>query len=349
MSVSLPVLASVVLAAFGLAAAGTGWVRGYAVRRALIDIPGERSSHTVPTPRGGGLAIAVVTLLSIILLGLTGLFTVQETLAMAGGGMLVAAVGWREDHSPIAAHWRGLAYLAAVAWALYWLDGLDSLRIGGELIALGWPGMLAALFGMAWLTNLYNFMDGTDALAATQAVTASLAAGFLLWQGEAAGPAILALVIAAAASGFLCWNWPPARIFMGDVGSCLLGFLFAVLALIGERHGTVPVLLWVILLGGFIWDATLTLCMRVVRGERWYAAHRSHAYQRLVQLGWSHRRLALAFLALNLLVLWPLAWLAASQPPLAPYATAISAAICALIWLGIQMYHRRAIETGEGT
>lgn len=349
MQVTLLSLALIAFAAFALTAAGTGWVRHYAVRRALIDIPGERSSHTVPTPRGGGLAIAVVTLLSVILLGLVGLFTAQETLALAGGGALVAAVGWRDDHSSVAAHWRGLAYLAAAAWALYFLDGLDSLRIGGELIALGWPGMLAALLGVAWLTNLYNFMDGTDALAATQAITASLAAGWLFWQGGAGGPALLALSIAAAASGFLCWNWPPARIFMGDVGSCLLGFLFAVLALIGERHGSVPVLVWVILLGGFIWDATLTLGMRVVRGERWYAAHRSHAYQRLVQLGWSHRRLALAFLALNLLILWPLAWVAANRPPLAPRAAALSAALCALTWLGIQVYYYRAGRLGEGT
>ncbi len=170
------------------------------------------------------------------------------------------------------------------------------------MVPLGLVGSLLAVVGIAWLTNLYNFMDGIDGLAAGEAVSVGLVGCGLLAFAGADGMALAALSLAAAAGGFGVFNWPPAKIFMGDVGSGLLGFAFGVLALASERAGAVPLMVWMMLLAAFIVDATATLIRRVVNGERWFEAHRSHAYQRAVQMGYSHRDVTLAVMGLNVLL-----------------------------------------------
>ncbi len=146
-------------------------------------------------------------------------------------------------------------------------------------------------------------MDGTDGLGAIQAICAGIMGGILFrLQGEA-GLAMVCFVLAAASAGFLILNWSPAKIFMGDVGSYLIGFAFGVLVLLGEQTASVPALVWSVLLAVFVWDATLTLVKRAVFGEPWYAAHRAHAYQRLGQLGISHRQVAIGFLLINVCLL----------------------------------------------
>ncbi len=141
-------------------------------------------------------------------------------------------------------------------------------------------------------------MDGIDGLAAGESTVAGGVAALLLMT-TAPSVAWVAAVLAAASAGFLVWNWPPARLFMGDVGSGFIGFVFGVLAVAGERYSSMPALLWLVLLGPFVADATITLLRRMARGERWHAAHRSHAYQRAVQAGRSHRTVTLAMLALT--------------------------------------------------
>jgi Fuc2NAc and GlcNAc transferase len=248
-----------------------------------------------------------------------------------GGGSLVAAVGWLDDHRSVAAHWRVLAHTVAALWALWWLGGMPELDLGPVQLTLGVWGALLGLVAMVWLTNLYNFMDGIDGLAGTQAVVTGTMAALLVASRDP-GLAAGCLALAAAALGFLWWNRPPARIFMGDVGSGMLGFCFAVLAVAGERHGSLPALIWTLLLALFVWDATFTLARRVMRGERWYQAHRSHAYQRLVQKGWSHARVTLAVLLVNLLFLAPLAWWASGHSRWLPAAVLTVAAGCWLLW-----------------
>jgi Fuc2NAc and GlcNAc transferase len=211
----------------------------------------------------------------------------------------VAAIGWLDDHGGVRAWVRAAVHFAAAVWALYWLGGLPELRIGTGTVALGLAGTLLAAFGIAWSTNLYNFMDGIDGLAGGEAVTAGLAGGVLLLVAGERGIASVALALAAASAGFLAWNWAPARIFMGDVGSYFLGFTFAVLAVASERLDAVPLLAWVVLLGVFVFDATATLLRRARRGERWHHAHRSHAYQRAAVALRSHARVSGAVLALN--------------------------------------------------
>jgi Fuc2NAc and GlcNAc transferase len=194
---------------------------------------------------------------------------------------------------------RFLVHLAAATLAVFLIGGLPSMDLGVGIISLGWFGSILAILGIAWLTNLYNFMDGIDGIAGVEAVTVGGIGGALMAMSNAWGLAFISWSIAAASLGFLVWNWSPAKIFMGDVGSGILGFLFAVLLLISERHGTVPLLVWLLLLGVFIADATYTLFRRLFKGEKIWKAHRSHFYQRAVQLGYSHRTVTLVVASLN--------------------------------------------------
>jgi Fuc2NAc and GlcNAc transferase len=280
----------------------TSVVRRYALAHSVLDVPNARSSHSVPTPRGGGLAIAVALLLGVAGGMVLGVVPVPVGAALVGGGVLIAGIGWIDDHRPVSARWRALVHFSAASWALYCLGGLPRIGIGDADIGLGIGGALLAAVGIVWSTNLYNFMDGIDGIAAGQAVTAGLAGAVLAAGAGDRGIAASALLVAAASAGFLLWNWAPARIFMGDVGSGLLGFSFAVLAVASENRGGLPLLLWVLLLGVFVVDATVTLVRRIAAGQRWYEAHRSHAYQRMVQAGASHARVSLSVLALGVLL-----------------------------------------------
>ncbi len=321
----------------------TGVVRRYAIRRAVLDVPNDRSSHAVPMPRGGGVAIVFMVLLAVAWLAVEHrLPPLGMVSALVLGGTAVALVGWTDDHYPLSAWIRIAAYLLAAAWAVYALGGVNSIDLGFMRWQPAAPlGSVLAVLFIAWLINLYNFMDGTDGIAAVQAVCAG-AAGFavFLFRGQP-GLGMLSLAVAAAAAGFLLWNWPPARIFMGDVGSCFLGYVFGVLALAGEKGGAAPLLLWTIILSVFFWDATFTLARRVFAGEPWYRAHRTHAYQRLAQMGWSHRRIAVMTLVYNVIVLWPLAAAAALWNNGLMWVAGLSALLFAAVWAGVHRRHRQ--------
>jgi len=282
------------LASAGLAAL----VRRYALSHALLDIPNERSSHSVQTPRGGGLAIATVVLVGLAVLERAHLIEPRLAIALFGGGLLVAVVGWLDDRHEVRPSLRMVAHVAAAAWTVAWLGGMPNLTISAGVAHLGVGGTALAMLGIVWLINLYNFMDGIEGLAAAEAFVVA-AAGALLLAGPSLPLALVALLVAAAAAGFLIWNWPPARLFMGDVGSGFLGYTFGGLALASENARALPALLWLALLGPFFVDATVTLLRRMLRGERWYAPHRTHAYQRAVQAGWSHRQVTVLMAGLS--------------------------------------------------
>ncbi len=283
------------------------------------------------------MAIVAMTLLCIVMLMVSGLLPMRLGGAMLGGGILVVLVAWREDHRGVSILWRGICYLAAPAFSVYLMGGVDALTLDGRLfVAMGFAGNLLIIIALSWLINLYNFMDGADGLAAVQAMATSLPGGFLFCLAGHHALGMICFVIAAAALGFLFWNWAPAKLFMGDVGSCFLGFMFGMLMLAGEYTDSVPVPVWLVLLAIFIWDATLTLLKRLVAGETWYAAHKQHAFQKLLQMRMSHSTLALWVLALNVIVLWPLALVAHTRPPLAPYMVFASMVIMTAVWLAIQ-------------
>jgi Fuc2NAc and GlcNAc transferase len=190
-------------------------------------------------------------------------------------------------------------HFAAAAWAVGWIGGLPSLNIGGTVLGLGMSGSVFAVIAVVWATNLFNFMDGIDGIAAIEAVSMGTLGGLLFLLKHESSWATLSFVVAAAALGFLKWNWSPATIFLGDVGSSFLGFVFGAIAISSERTGSLPFLVWVILFAAFIVDATVTLARRIPRG-RWGYPHRSHAYQRAVQSGFSHARVSIGFGVFNL-------------------------------------------------
>lgn len=293
----------------------TGAVRRYAIRRGILDIPNARSSHLVATPRGGGLAIVVAFLIPATGLTAYGLLPGALAAALLGGGLFVAGVGWLDDRHGLPAALRAGAHALAALWALYWLGGLPSLNLGVTRLSLGSVGFVLGVVGIVWFVNLYNFMDGIDGLAGTEAITVAGTAALLIGGirvgllpnpgmiGTAPGAASIALVsslLVPASAGFLVWNWPPARIFMGDVGSGFLGFTFGVLAVASENSGALPLLVWMLLLGVFVVDATATLLRRIWRRERWTEAHRTHAYQLAVQAGHTHKQVTAAVLGINI-------------------------------------------------
>jgi len=300
------------LAAFLISALLTWVVRNYAVTKGVLDVPNARSSHKVTTPRGGGLAIVLTYLAGVSALFVLGWLPSRTTGALLAAGSVTAVVGFWDDHASLSARLRFTAHFVAAAIALAALGGMPSLSIMDVATLSGWLAQTFALLMVVWFLNLYNFMDGIDGIAALEAVTVALggaAAAFI--SGYPAGVSAC-LLLAAASAGFLVWNFPPAKIFMGDVGSGFLGVVFGVLAIDAAIHSPVLFWSWLILLGGFIVDATVTLLRRLVRGDPVYLAHRSHAYQRAARAIGRHRPVAIAFGAANVLWLLPFALLAAT-------------------------------------
>jgi len=301
-------------AIFGLSWLGAGFVRRFAVRRRILDIPNARSSHDVPTPRGGGIVFSV-----LLLFGVAGFIAgsiphSDVWIALLGGGALVALVGWFDDCRGMPSFVRLALYALAAVWAAGWIGGLSDLSLGFGSIHLGWTGYAISWAFILAFTNIYNFMDGIDGLAASEGATVALAAGILLLCSGQPFIGWLFIGLSMALLGFLRWNWQPARIFMGDVGSNLLGFVFATAALATGRFSSVSIWVWAILLGVFIVDGFLTFGRRLAKRLPPYQAHRSHAYQGAVQQGYSHARVTLVIVGVNLLLvgvataawLWPI-------------------------------------------
>lgn len=278
----------------------TGAVRRYAIDRGIMDHPNARSSHSQPTPRGGGIAIVVAVLAATALAAVTGLLP-PWTAAALSGGAVIAGIGWLDDRGGVRASVRALVHFAAAGWAVWCLGGMPLVDYGAGSLGLGVAGAVLAVVGIVWATNFFNFMDGIDGIAAGEALTVGLFGGAFLLLGGSTGLAAVAFAAGGASAGFLAWNWSPARIFMGDVGSGFLGFLFGTLAVASQNQG-IPLPVWLLLLGVFCVDATATLLRRVARGAVWYDAHREHAYQRAVQAGWSHARVSGTVLAVNVVL-----------------------------------------------
>ncbi|TDV45716.1 Fuc2NAc and GlcNAc transferase [Pseudomonas graminis] len=269
------VAVAVVLFSFAL----THVLRRYALHKSLLDIPNGRSSHTIPTPRGGGVAIVISYLVALVWMLFAGLIGRDPFLALFGAGALVAALGFLDDHGHIAARWRLLGHFFAAAWALFWLGGLPAINVFGMTLAPGLIVNVLAAFYLVWLLNLYNFMDGIDGIASVEAICVCVGAAIIYALSGVASLVWLPVLLACAVAGFLFWNFPPAKIFMGDAGSGFLGIMLGCLSLQSAWISSQFLWVWLILLGVFIVDATVTLIRRLVRGDKVYEAHRSHAYQ----------------------------------------------------------------------
>ena len=289
------------LAVLFLGFVGTGLLEFFVLQiaqgLALFVEPNERSSHEQPTPSVGGLAILVPV---VLLLGMS-VTTYPEVRWLLGALLLLAVVGLLDDLLGLPARFRFPAQVLAVAAALYPLLP----ELGPWLLM---PVALACL----WHINLYNFMDGTDGLAGAQAVCLSLAL-LVLAPAQVPWLGYLCCVVAGAGIGFLVYNWAPAKIFMGDVGSTVLGLLFAIAAVLLWVTGQVPLPALLIAYAGFWVDASYTLGVRMLSGQRFLSAHRLHAYQKLARR-FSHSRVATGLTVINLAWLLPLSWLAVQYP-----------------------------------
>ena len=299
------------VAAFGGSWLATAALRRYALSGGLLDEPNARSSHRVATPRGGGLAFVVMFVLGCLALQGLGWLDSASGAALVGAGLLVAVLGFIDDHRHVGAGWRLLGHFLAAFLALLCLGGYGVLP-KSLAETLGLPvGLILALGALylVWLLNLYNFMDGIDGIAAVEALSACL--GMALLYGLVGYPQLLGppLLLAATVAGFLLWNFPPARIFMGDVGSGFLGLVLGMLSLQAAMVELSLFWAWLILLGVFIVDATWTLLRRLARGKKPYEAHRTHAYQWASRQHQGHRPVTLAVLGINVFWLLPIALL----------------------------------------
>jgi Fuc2NAc and GlcNAc transferase len=307
----------------------TWQVRRVAMAHGMLDQPNARSSHSVPTPRVGGIAIVATATVGLSLLFAAGELDLRLAMALIGGGAVIAAVGFMDDCRRLSARLRLAVHIAAAVWALLWLGGLPALRFGAHIASLGVAGDVLGALAIVWTLNLFNFMDGIDGIAASEAIFVLVGAALVASPSGAVGAA--GLIIGAAGGGFLLWNWPPAKIFMGDVGSSYLGYVIVVLALAAGRDNASAAWVWLILGGVFFVDATVTLARRALRGERVHEAHRSHAYQRLAS-GWrSHGRATTAVLLIDLGWLLPCAVFASRHPSLSAGMVLVALAPLALL------------------
>jgi Fuc2NAc and GlcNAc transferase len=291
------------------------------------------------------VAIVVAFLLALPVLGLAQLVPLPLLIATGGAGALIAVIGFMDDHGHIAARWRLLGHFCAAAWALYWMGGLPEITFFGWDVDLGWVGSILAAVYLVWMLNLYNFMDGIDGIASVEAITACLGACLLYWLNGFEGHMWVPGLLAMAVAGFLFWNFPPARIFMGDAGSGFLGMALGVISI--QAAWIAPQLLWawLILLGVFVVDATFTLIRRLVRGDKVYEAHRSHAYQFASRRYRKHLPVTLAVGAINLCWLLPVAFLVTSFE--LDGAMGLIIAYVPLIILAIK-YHAGELEKKTG-
>lgn len=286
----------------------TGCLRRYALSRRVLDIPNTRSAHSVPIPRGGGVAFVMGVLVMVPYLEGAHFLTQGGGVALVSAGVFIATLGFLDDHGHIPSIWRLLGHIVAAVFALYWLGGIPPMVFGSITIEPSIWAQVFALCYLVWFINLYNFMDGINGLAGVEALSACMSMSGLYWFLGQEGLMVVPLVLAAGVLGFLCWNFPAARIFMGDAGSGFLGFIFGVLSLQAAYVSPLFFWSWLIVLGVFIVDATLTLCVRAMRREKIYEAHSTHAYQHAARYFKSHTPVTLMVLLINLLWLMPIAW-----------------------------------------
>ena len=271
------------------------WLLGHLIvalaQRKIVDQVNERTLHQGSIPRGGGLVIVAMLIISLLVLSyLTGRY------ALMGGFAAVivawASVSWRDDLEPLSARYRLGFHFIFTLMMIFAFGHISNIQISSEhSIWLAELGYLATFIGVIWFTNLYNFMDGLDGLVATQTIVAAISLSFWFWQIGDPALTLFCLVLAAINYGFLLRNLRPAQIFLGDVGSITLGALFATFIIYGTVNYHIPVISFVLLFGVFVFDASVTILVRIKRGENFWLPHRTHYYQRLATAGMGHARI----------------------------------------------------------
>jgi Fuc2NAc and GlcNAc transferase len=284
-------------------------------RFSKMDIPNERSSHITPTPRGGGIAFVSTSLIGFLILLLNDALNRTELLSLCCAGVIVAIAGHLDDRQKISGATVRLVLHAISAIILIVGVGIPAqISLFDRTVNTGIVGSILGVIYLVWLLNLFNFMDGTDGIAASEAIFIALAGAFLNYHVLShANHSDAAIVLAASTFGFLLYNWSPAKIFMGDVGSGYLGIVVGGLSLMAAKQLHELLWVWIILLAVFVSDATITLIRRLARKQKPHVAHRSHAYQHLAIRFNSHAKVSLIVLAINIVWLLPIAFLVADN------------------------------------
>ncbi len=272
----------------------TYFIKNYYIKHALLEEINERSSHTVPTPHGGGIAIALVWFVGLFYLYFTHEIDSSLFFALLVG-VIISVVSFFDDLYDLSPKVRLIAQALVAFGGLYFLGGFEQLDFGLFAIDNQIVTNIFAFIMIIWFINLYNFLDGINGYAGGEALFLALG-GYLLFGGGHF------LVLAAAVLGFLYWNWGKAKIFMGDVGSTLLGYNVAIFTLYYANEASNNFWVWIILFGLFWFDATLTLLRRKLNREQLSQAHKKHMYQRIQQSGWSHTKVSSFGMGLNLIL-----------------------------------------------
>lgn len=272
----------------------TYFIKNYMIKKSLVASVNERSSHTTPTPHGGGIALAITWFI-----GLSYLFIINQIepnlFYALLFGIVISIVSFFDDIYELSPKLRLIIQAIVAIGGLYFLGGFETLTFGIFDIQNSIFTNIFAFFMIIWFINLYNFLDGINGYAGSEAIFLSLA-GFILFGGNHF------LVLAVAVLGFLYWNWNKAKIFMGDVGSTLLGYNVAIFTIYYANQEPNNFWIWIILFSVYWFDATLTLIRRKLNKEKLSQAHKKHAYQRLTQAGWSHYKVTNYSIGLNVLL-----------------------------------------------
>ena len=284
-------------------------------RFSKMDIPNERSSHLTPTPRGGGIAFVTTSLVGFLLLLLNNSLDAAEILALCCAGAIVAIAGHLDDRQKISGATIRLGFHALGAIILIVGIGFPSqISLFDRTIDTGIIGSILGVLYLVWLLNLFNFMDGTDGIAASEALFVCVAGAILNFHVLSdSNFSAAAIILASSTFGFLLFNWSPAKIFMGDVGSGYLGMVVGGLSLMAAKQQHELLWVWIILLAVFVSDATVTLIRRLLRKQKPHVAHRSHAYQHLAIQFNSHATVSLLVLVINVVWLLPIAFFVANK------------------------------------
>lgn len=331
-----------IIGAFIAAALLTGTIKRIASHAELMDLPVARSAHSTPIPVGGGIAIALVFLISASFIYLSSILALHEYLALLGGAF-IAGLGFIDDWQKLDIKWRVPVQFLAATWSIWWLGGSPAIVFGDWVLPASWPLNVIAVVALVWLMNLYNFMDGIDGIAGSELVFVNALCLLIVVSTGDGVLSLLSATMIGAGAGFLVWNWSPAKIFLGDAGSGFIGFSLGIMALLSMHHGSMQVWTWVLLLGVFIVDATVTLFRRVLRGDKWYEGHASHAYQNLARRYQSHAKVTITVILINCFWLAPLAWCSVIYPQLGVYLT-----ILGLVPLGyLAIYYNAGVAGGK--
>ena len=285
----------------------TYFMRVYALKKNIIDNPNERSSHSIPTPRGGGVAVVVSYILGVMLLIYLDYLSQQIGLTLIVSGFIIALLGFFDDHGHINSMFRLAIHFMVAIGVVVSLGGFSEVKIFNNFL-LGFSANIIAVLFLVWLLNLYNFMDGINGIASVEAITTLMSMAVIYFIFNIQLNIEILWLLSACAFGFLLWNFPKAKIFMGDACSGFLGLTLGILALIALKENLALFCAWIICLGVFIVDATFTLVRRVSSGYKMYDAHRSHSYQILSRKWNSHTPVTLLVAGINILWLLPVAY-----------------------------------------